>query len=206
MSAEPAETGLSKQGAMVQAALFASPAPLIDIGANLCDASYAKDRAEVLARARAAGVAAMVVTGCSVRGATTAAALCDETTDFPLYFTAGVHPHNAKDCDGDTLAALRALAAHPRCVAIGECGLDFNRNFSPPDVQEHWFDAQVQLAVDLRKPLFMHCRDAGPQFAEILKRHSPLPAGGVLHCFTLGGDELRICLDLGLHIGITGYV
>ncbi len=94
-------------------------------------------------RARRAGVAAIVVTGCSLASARAAQQLVDSTLDYPLYFTAGVHPHNAKECDGSTLEELRALAAHPRCVAVGECGLDFNRNFSPPDVQEEWFDKQV---------------------------------------------------------------
>jgi TatD DNase family protein len=90
----------------------------------------------------------------------------------------------------------------------GECGLDFNRNFSPPDLQEQWFAAQVQLALELRKPLFMHCRDAGAKFAEILGAAGFGSSGvpGMLHCFTGNGEELRQCLDLGLHIGITGWV
>lgn len=97
-------------------------------------------------------------------------------------------------------------------VFTGECGLDFNRNFSPPDVQEQWFAAQVNLALQLQKPLFMHCRDAGTRFAEILKAaglgssSSSESTPGVLHCFTGTKDELQQCLDLGLHIGITGWV
>lgn len=86
------------------------------------------------------------MTGCTIDSASAAAKLCDASTDFPLYFTAGVHPHNAKQCDEHTLDALRRLASHPKCVAIGECGLDFNRNFSPQDVQQRWFDAQVSNA------------------------------------------------------------
>jgi Tat protein secretion system quality control protein TatD with DNase activity len=74
-----------------------------------------------------------------------------------------------QDCDDATLGVLRQLAADPRCVAIGECGLDFNRNFSPPDVQELWFAAQVDMAEELGMPLFMHCRDAGERFAAILR-------------------------------------
>jgi len=200
--------------------------PLIDVGVNLADASFHPDRADVLRRARRAGVRALVVTGCSLESTRAALALCEAHNDSPegrggeeyplLRFTAGVHPHNAKECDGSTLAELRALAAHRHCAAVGECGLDFNRNFSPPDVQEEWFAAQVRLALELRKPLFMHCRDAGERFAAILGEASAaaaddagkllLPVPGVLHCFTGDGDELRACLSLGLHIGITGWV
>lgn len=209
--------------------------PLIDVGVNLADASYNPDRADVLRRARAAGVGALVVTGCSLKSTRAALAICEEHNDSPegqkgeyplLRFTAGVHPHNAKECDGETLAELRRLAGHRYCAAVGECGLDFNRNFSPPDVQEEWFAAQVRLALELGKPLFMHCRDAGEKFAAILGEAAAaeaaakadgndgngnastklLPVPGVLHCFTGNGQELRECLDLGLHIGITGWV
>lgn len=110
-----------------------------------------------------------------------------------------------QNCDDGTIAALQRLAAHPRCVAIGECGLDFNRNFSPPDVQETWFVRQIELAEALGKPLFMHCRDAGPRFAALLKAHRR-SVPGVLHCFTGNEDELKQALDLGLFIGITGWV
>jgi hypothetical protein len=78
-----------------------------------------QDRAEVISRAREAGVAAIIVTGCTVASATAARDLCEAVTDFPLFFTAGVHPHNAKDCDESTLEQLTELAKHERCVAIG---------------------------------------------------------------------------------------
>ncbi len=211
---------------------------MVDVGVNLADASYSPDRADVLRRAKQAGVRAVIVTGCSLKSTRTALRLCEEHNDsdagksgeYPLLrFTAGVHPHHAKECDGETLQELRALAAHRYCSAVGECGLDFNRNFSPPDVQEKWFALQVRLAMELGKPLFMHCRDAGERFAAILGEAAAeavagdaasaaaaaatttttttkLPVPGVLHCFTGNGQELRECLDLGLHIGITGWV
>lgn len=87
---------------------------------------------------------------------------------------------------------------------MGECGLDFNRNFSPPDVQER-FDAQVALAATLGKPLFLHCRDAGRAFVRILGKHR-LSAPAVVHCFTGGEEDLRSMLDLGCFIGITGWI
>ncbi|GIL72872.1 hypothetical protein Vretifemale_3164 [Volvox reticuliferus] len=195
------------QGQLTQAVVFPSPVPIVDIGVNLVDYSFRSDLRDVLQRAYDANVRALVVTGTCVHTSTAAAQLCDAQRDsYPLFFTAGVHPHNAKKCNDTTLGELRRLAAHPRCVAIGECGLDFNRNFSPPDVQEKWFEAQVLLAKELRRPLFMHCRDAGKQFANILSRHMPLPAAAVVHCFTGSRQELDSFLQLGLYIGITGWI
>ncbi|PNH12113.1 Tat-linked quality control protein TatD, partial [Tetrabaena socialis] len=161
----------------------------------------------VLRRAREANVRSLIVTGTSIATSEAAARLCDAHAHaYPLFFTAGVHPHNAKQCTAPTLGQLRELAAHPRCVAMGECGLDFNRNFSPPGVQEKWFEEQILLARELRLPLFMHCRDASDRFAEILSRHLPLPAPAVVHCFTGSRQDLDRFLGLGLYIGITGWI
>src|SRR5262249_43056206 len=99
---------------------------------------------------------------------------------------------------------LREFAKKPRVVAIGECGLDFNRNYSPHPDQEKWFEAQIELSFEIHKPLFLHSRDAHPRFAEILKNHKV--EKGVAHCFTGEKDELHSYLDLGLHIGITGWI
>jgi TatD DNase family protein len=123
---------------------------------------------------------------------------------FGLHATAGVHPHHARDCGPQTIPALRELAKHPRVVAIGECGLDFNRNYSPHPDQEKWFVAQLELGIELGKPLFLHSRDAHPRFYEILKHHQVRSA--VAHCFTGEKDELHAYLELGLYIGITGWI
>jgi TatD DNase family protein len=174
---------------------------LADIGANLTHAAFRDDLDAVLARAREHGVGTLVVTGSSVEESRRAAALADA---HGLYATAGVHPHNARDCDAQTIPALREIAAHPRIVAIGECGLDYNRNYSPHPDQERWFVAQLELAAELGKPLFLHSRDAHPRFAEILRN---LRVGkAVAHCFTGEADELRAYLDLGLYVGITGWI
>jgi TatD DNase family protein len=174
---------------------------LVDIGANLTHASFRGDLDAVLARAREHGVAQIVVTGTSVEESRRAAALADA---HGLYATAGVHPHHARECDDTTIAELREAAAHPKVVALGECGLDFNRDYSPHPSQEKWFVAQLELAAELGKPLFLHSRDAHPRFAEILRN---LRVGkAVAHCFTGAAAELRAYLDLGLHIGITGWI
>ena len=178
---------------------------MIDIGANLTHAAFAPDLDAVLARASEHGVAAMVVTGTSVQESRAAAALA-AAHPGTLYATAGVHPHHARDCDASTIPALREIAALPGVVAIGECGLDFNRNYSPHPDQEKWFLAQMELACELRMPLFLHSRDAHPRFADLLRAHRERLPRAVAHCFTGEADELRAYLDLGLYVGITGWI
>jgi TatD DNase family protein len=176
---------------------------LVDIGANLTHSAFASDLDEVLGRAQRAGVAQMVVTGTTVEESRSAAALADSYPGV-LYATAGVHPHHARNCGPHTIPQLREIAGHPRVVAIGECGLDFNRNYSPHPDQEKWFIAQLELGIELGKPLFLHSRDAYPRFSEILKQHRIRKA--VAHCFTGGRDELEAYVELGLYIGITGWI
>jgi len=170
---------------------------LVDIGANLTHAAFRDDLDAVLARARQAGVETVIVTGTTVEESRQASTL-------GLPFTAGVHPHHAKDFKQETVDALRELARDARCVAIGECGLDFNRNYSPHPDQERCFVAQLELGLSIGKPLFLHSRDAHPRFAQILKSHGVKRA--VAHCFTEEREELRAYLDLDLYVGITGWI
>lgn len=178
---------------------------LVDIGANLTDKAFRDDRDDVIARAQAAGVERIVLTGTSVGGSRTAAELA-HTMPGVLFSTAGVHPHDAKSCDGQTIGALRELAARPEVVAIGECGLDFNRDLSPRPVQRTWFEAQVDLAIELDMPLFLHERDASAATIEVLRDRRDEIRAAVIHCFTGTRDELTAYLDLDLHIGITGWI
>jgi len=174
---------------------------LFDIGANLSHSAFSQYLRQTIERAREAGVAQIVVTGSAVEESMAAIRIAEA---FDLYATAGVHPHHARDCGPQTIPALRSLAAHPRIVAIGECGLDFNRNYSPHPDQERWFVAQLELGLSLNKPLFLHSRDAHPRFHEILKHHQVKRA--VAHCFTGERDELRAYLELDLYVGITGWI
>ncbi len=178
---------------------------LVDIGVNLGHRSFAGDREAVIARAVAAGVRTMICTGTSVRSSQDALVLARSRPGV-LYATAGVHPHDASRCDAHTIDALRALAERPEVVAIGECGLDFNRDFSPRPVQVEWFRRQVALAKQLALPLFLHERDAAGAFLEVLDAERPAPETVVVHCFT--GDEptLREYLRRGYNIGITGWI
>jgi len=146
----------------------------------------------------------MVVTGTSVAASEEAVRIARE---YPgqMFATAGVHPHDVRNCIPATIAELRRLAANNEVVAIGECGLDFNRNFSPRPEQEHWFESQVVLAEELQMPLFLHERDARERFCKILwAARKSVPA--VIHCFTGSDEDLDAYLDMGLHIGITGWI
>ena len=172
---------------------------MIDIGANLTHSSFRDDLEAVVARARGAGVSTLIVTGTTTEESREAAAIAER---FDLHSTVGIHPHHAKDFTNTD--ELKSIASHPRVVAIGECGLDFNRNYSPHPAQEDCFTAQLRLGLELQKPLFLHSRDAHPRFSQILKTFKVENA--VAHCFTGERDELRAYLDLGLYIGITGWI
>ena len=178
---------------------------LIDIGANLTHDSFDADRDAVLTRAAAAGVARIVVTGTSVTSSAQAGELC-EARPKALFATAGVHPHHAADFDVHTSAALRALLRGPAFVAVGECGLDFFRDYSPRDAQRSAFTAQLELAADVQKPVFLHQRDAHDEFVALLAPLRQRLVGGVAHCFTGGPTELAAYLELDLYIGVTGWV
>jgi TatD DNase family protein len=176
---------------------------IIDIGVNLTHRHFASDREKVIERAIAAGVTVMILTGTSEANSRESQAIAAARPNV-LFSTAGVHPHGASQCDAGTIDRLRALAKLPGVVAIGECGLDFNRDFSPRPVQEKWFEAQLALAVELGLPVFLHERDAHERFIAILRAHEVVDA--VVHCFTGGPKELDAYLDLGACIGITGWI
>jgi TatD DNase family protein len=176
---------------------------IIDIGVNLMHRSFHQDREQVVERAAAKGVSPLIITGTSLRNSVEAARYAGI---YPgkLYATVGVHPHDAKNCNEDTIAKLKELAVLPQVAAIGECGLDYNRDFSPRDVQRKWFREQVNLAVELDMPLFLHEREAALDFKAILKEQA-IPKA-VVHCFTGTQAELIAYLEMGLYIGITGWI
>jgi len=148
---------------------------------------------------------AMVLTGSSESGSREASILAANRPEA-LYSTAGIHPHNAKDRTDDSMANLATILSESQVVAVGECGLDFNRDFSPRPVQEAVFEEHIALAASLKMPLFLHQRDAHERFMEILKPWRDKVPGAVVHCFTGTRDELLDYMDLDLHVGITGWI
>lgn len=178
---------------------------IIDIGLNLTNRQFEEDRNQVIDRAKKAGVAKAIITGTSVRESRKAA---EYAAGFKgvLYSTAGVHPHDAKTCNELTMEQLERLALMPQVVAIGECGLDYDRDFSPREVQRKWFKEQVKLAHKLKMPLFLHERAAFKDFKEILEKNREVCPRTVIHCFTGTEPELAAYLELGCYIGITGWI
>ncbi len=178
---------------------------LLDIGANLCHESFHDDLDAVLQRAHAHGVTRMIVTGAS-RDSSRHALVAAKAHQGTLFATVGVHPHHAIDYDDATDALLRVMAQDHTARAIGETGLDYNRNYSPRDVQLQVFERQLQMAVDVQKPLFLHQRDAHADFIALLRRYRDKVPAAVVHCFTDTGEALRDYLALDCHIGITGWI
>ena len=182
-----------------------SRAPLIDIGINLAHDSYDADRSAVMARAAAANVVQMIVTGSSAASSRQSVSLARQHGGT-LFATVGVHPHQATELSAAVLEELGELLLAQEVVAVGECGLDYYRNYSPHEAQREAFRRQLELAAHTRKPVFLHQRDAHEDFIAILREHWPALAGGVAHCFTGGAAQLECYLELGLAIGITGWI
>lgn len=174
-----------------------------DIGVNLTNNRFADDLEEVIARAKDASVAGLLLTGTSVLESQATVALNQR---FPgvCWSTVGVHPHDAAQVTDDYIEQLRELAKQQGVVAIGECGLDFNRNFSPPEKQIEVFQQQLTLSQELQLPLFLHERDAFEQQVALLAEVPYLK--GVAHCFTGSVSQMQTYLELGLYVGVTGWL
>jgi len=172
---------------------------------NLAHDSFDADRDAVVERAINVGVTRMLVTGSSLASSHAAIELVRHQP-LRLRCTAGVHPHHADELQPAQFAELAELAQLPQCAAVGECGLDYFRNFAPRQAQLRTFRRQLELAVAVRKPVFLHERDAHADFLALLQEFRGQLSGGVAHCFTGELAQAQAYLELGLHIGITGWI
>lgn len=177
---------------------------IIDSHCHLDDESYQDDLNEVVARAEAADVIKAMVVGVSVASSERCAALAEQSDFFNA--AVGIHPHDAGETDEASLARLADLAKGEDVKAWGEIGLDFNRMYSPRDLQERWFVRQLEMAERLDLPLIFHERDTGGRFLEMLSAHRFDGLRGVVHCFSGSTKEMEAYLAMGLHIGVTGIV
>jgi len=177
---------------------------LFDTHAHLHFPEFDADRAEMLARARQAGVTRMLTIGTEIPTSRAAVALAESEPD--VWASVGVHPHDAAEADADVLTEIERLAGGPRVVAVGEIGLDFFRNLSPREAQERVFRHCIGLARRVRKPVVVHCRDAHAEVLAILAEERVSEAGGIMHCFSGDVAIARRCLDLGLLISLAGPV
>ncbi|MTI12117.1 TatD family hydrolase [Sansalvadorimonas verongulae] len=178
---------------------------LVDIGVNLGDKAFDKDRDDVVERALETGITTMILTGTTLEESQHTLKLAEQYPDH-CFTTAGIHPHYAKDATEQHFTELVDMYESDKVVAVGEAGLDFNRDFSPRPVQEQVFEKQIELAIDKGLPLFCHERDASKHFADIVKAYRDDMSDLVVHCFTANKESLYRYLDLDLHIGITGWV
>lgn len=175
---------------------------LVDVGVNLLNGQFRRDLDEVVARARRAAVEHMLIIATDL--ATSEQAI-EAGADLNLRCTAGVHPHDAAGVAPDWQAQLEQLAAHPQVCAVGETGLDFNRNYSPPEDQLAVFAAQIAIAQRLNKPLYVHDRESRGELLRVLRAAGALPPT-LVHCFTGTAEELEAYLGAGFYIGITGWI
>jgi TatD DNase family protein len=178
---------------------------VIDSHCHLDFPDFAEELDAVVARARAAGVERMVTISTRIAHGAAYQALAER---FPeVYFSIGTHPHQAAEEADTDVEAVRRFAAHPKCVAIGEAGLDYHYNYAPPDVAARVFRAQIALARELDLPLVIHAREADADVARILREE--MAAGrfsALLHCFTSSRALAETGLELGLYISFSGVL
>ncbi|WP_298441088.1 TatD family hydrolase [uncultured Ferrimonas sp.] len=177
--------------------------PLTDIAVNLCSSQF-DDVDAIVERADAAGVTRLLNLAGDLAEAQQGIDLCQRFAQ--VYSTAGVHPHYASSWHGESQQQLRQLFNQPKLVAVGECGLDYNRDFSPRPQQRQAFAEQLQLAAELNKPVLLHCREAYQDLVPMLQQHRAQLPAAVLHCFTGTEQELEHALGLDCYIGITGWI
>ncbi|MCL1078467.1 YchF/TatD family DNA exonuclease [Parashewanella spongiae] len=177
----------------------------IDIAVNLVGSPLENQLEQVITEAQAENVCPLIVIGSHIEESQRAIVYCQQRPQH-LFTTVGVHPHHASEWTSNSSELLAELASHNNVVAIGECGLDFNRNFSPKAAQLEAFEAQLQLAANLNMPIYMHCRDAHNDFITLVKKYRARLKRAVLHCFTGSYEEMQQCIELDLHLGITGWV
>jgi TatD DNase family protein len=180
---------------------------LFDIGINHHSKQYKGILKQVFQNAFKANVTRILLIGCDEKDSIEASDIAREYSNR-LYSTAGVHPHAAKTCTSHTYNTLRNLLKNAWVKAVGECGLDFDRNFSPRDVQEHVFAEHIKIAHEIKKPIYLHCRGDGAheQFIKMLSKYPDVCKNAVVHCFTGTKEQLLECLSLGMHVGITGWI
>ena len=179
---------------------------LVDIGVNFTSNKFDNiDR--LIKSANDDGVKYIIGISNSVLDIPKNLAVCERTNN--VYCTAGVHPHQVKHLNDERFEKLKTFIKNNngKIVAVGECGLDYNRNFSDPKDQVYWFKKQLDLAASYNLPIYLHERYAHDDFKLILTEHQhDFKNKAIVHCFTGGWKELKVYLEMGYFIGITGWI
>ncbi len=180
---------------------------IIDTHAHIDMDAFDDDRSEVIQRAKNTGIDYILNVGCDIESSLRSIELT-ERYDF-IYGTAGIHPHDVKKIDYQTYDQLKELLAHPKMIALGEIGLDFFKNYSPPDQQKEHLRKQVELSRELQKPIIIHCRDANEDTIAILSDYfpkNPSARSGIFHCFSGNQELAERALEMGFYISFSGSV
>jgi TatD DNase family protein len=179
---------------------------LIDTGANLTNKKFSRDLDSVIQRAKDSGVQKIIVHGANVKSSKEALRL---TRIYPgiIYSSAGIHPHDSKNVleDLSSWYEFETIAKQPECVAIGPTGLDYNRDISDPDTQKEIFKKQIQLAIEVKKPLLIHEKSAQEDVLEILSSF-PISLPIVVRSFMGTTEEAQRYLDKGYYLALTGFL
>ncbi|MGI6085184.1 MAG: TatD family hydrolase [Acetivibrionales bacterium] len=177
---------------------------MIDSHAHYDDERFDMDRDQVLQDCVAYGVTHIVNAGSNIESSKKSIELAGK---YPfIYAAVGVHPHDASECDMNTIGTLTALSKADKVVAIGEIGLDYHYDFSPREVQKEWFARQIALARKLRLPIIIHNRESHKDVLDIIKSEKAYEVGGVFHCFSGSREMAREVLNLGFKIGLGGAI
>lgn len=180
---------------------------MIDSHCHLDSAEFNDDRDAVIERAMAAGVEHMLAIGTGDGPPDLEAGLRLAGKHPAFFATVGVHPHDAAKASLDDFKRLADLLAHPKVLAIGEIGLDFHYDFSPPEIQKSAFIRQMEIAARAKKPIVIHTREAWNDTLALLAEHwAPHGLGGIMHCFSGGPEEARRALDLGFYLSFGGIL
>ena len=178
---------------------------IIDTHAHYDDERFDEDREELLLSMKEKGVEAIVNASASLKGCYDSLALA-EKYDF-MYFLAGIHPSDALDLEKEgNFDEIKGMAMHEKCVAVGEIGLDYYWDEPDRRIQKKWFEAQLNLANEIRKPINVHSRDAYADTMEIIKSTKAYENGGIIHCFSYGVECAREFLNMGFMLGIGGVL
>lgn len=177
---------------------------MIDSHCHLDDARFDADREAAIERARQAGVETMLAVGTGAGPPDLEAAIRLADSHAPIYATVGVHPHDASKAAAETFKRLGALLAHPKVLALGETGLDYHYNFSPPEVQRAVFARQLEMARAAARPVVIHTREAWAETLRLIGESGV--RSGIMHCFSEGPEEAEQALGLGFHVSFAGVV
>ena len=178
---------------------------LIDICFNFTDDFFRSNEESFIKKAKEVGVSHFIVIGNDLKSSQLALQLANKYKDS-CYTSAGYHPHNAKLWNDESYKQLKEIAQESKCKAIGECGLDFYRDFSPRDKQIEAFHQHISLAAETSLPIFIHERGSFQDMIAILKERRQELSRAVVHCFTGQKEELEAYLALDMYIGLTGWI